>query len=115
MAMREPVTVAGGGSKPSSSKRVPSERIYSEVRDRICLLAYPPGTVLREGELALEFGVSRTPIREVLHRLSFDGLVAAKNGVGSIVTSLDYISEELAKRVGIEWVAELGHCASILT
>ena len=116
MAMQEAVTAASGGSKPPSSKRVPLERIYSELRDRICLLAYPPGTVLREGELALEFGVSRTPIREVLHRLSFDGLVAAKNGVGSIVTSLDYgyykdiyqVRQMIAESIGRLSPAEVG-------
>ena len=80
------------GRTPSSTskKRVPSEQIYNTIRDRIGLLQYPPGTVLREGELANEFGVSRTPIREVLHRLTFDGLVEVKNGVGTIVTSVDY-------------------------
>ncbi len=76
--------------RPQSKKRVPLEDIYNSIRDRIGLLGYPPGTVLREGELANEFGVSRTPIREVLHRLTFDGLVEAKNGVGTIVTSVDY-------------------------
>lgn len=80
------------GSAPASSskKRVPSEHIYNTLRDRIGLLQYPPGTVLREGVLAQEFGVSRTPIREVLQRLTFDGLVEVKNGVGTIVTSVDY-------------------------
>lgn len=82
--------VAKQATKPTSKKRVPLEEIYNTIRDRIGLLQYPPGTVLREGELAGEFGVSRTPIREVLHRLTFDGLVEAKNGVGTIVTSVDY-------------------------
>ncbi len=65
------------------------ERIYGELRDRICLLVYPPGTVLSEASLAREFGVSRTPIRRVLHRLEFMGLVQIMNGVGTIVTDID--------------------------
>lgn len=65
------------------------ERIYAELRDRICLLVYPPGTVLSEVTLAREFGVSRTPIRRVLHRLEFMGLVQIMNGVGTIVTDID--------------------------
>ena len=65
------------------------DRIHGELRDRICLLAYPPGTVLSEVELAREFGVSRTPIRRVLHKLEFMGLVQIKNGVGTIVTDID--------------------------
>ncbi len=67
-----------------------SKSIYEEVRERICLLRYPPGEVLREVELAEEFGVSRTPIRQVLQKLENDGLVEAKNGVGTIVTGFDY-------------------------
>nr|WP_317054887.1 GntR family transcriptional regulator [Roseovarius sp. W115]MDV2928449.1 GntR family transcriptional regulator [Roseovarius sp. W115] len=65
------------------------DRIYCELRDRICLLTYPPGTVLSEVALAKEFGISRTPIRRVFHRLEFMGLVAIKNGVGTIVTDID--------------------------
>ena len=127
MAMQEIVkvtgTAPGGGSKPTSSKRVPLERIYNEVRDRICFLTYPPGTVLREGELAREFGVSRTPIREVLHRLIFDGLVEAKNGVGSIVTSVDYgyfkdiyeVRQMIAESIGRLSPVEIGqdHIAAV--
>ncbi len=63
--------------------------IYNVLRDRICLLEYAPGTVLREDDIAQEFGLSRTPIREVLQRLSFAGLVVSKNGVGTIVTEMD--------------------------
>jgi DNA-binding GntR family transcriptional regulator len=65
------------------------DRIFHEVRDRICLLAYPPGTVLSEAVLAKEFGVSRTPIRRVFHKLEFMGLVHIRNGVGTIVTDID--------------------------
>ncbi|SLN58126.1 putative HTH-type transcriptional regulator YdfH [Roseovarius albus] len=65
------------------------DRIYCELRDRICLLTYPPGTVLSETKLAKEFGISRTPIRRVFHRLEFMGLVQIKNGVGTMVTDID--------------------------
>ncbi len=65
------------------------DRIYCELRDRICLLTYPPGTVLSETALAKEFGISRTPIRRVFHRLEFMGLVQIKNGVGTMVTDID--------------------------
>ena len=33
-------------------------RIYKTIRERISLLEYAPGTVLNEGLLAQEFGVS---------------------------------------------------------
>ncbi len=64
-------------------------RIYRAIRERISLLEYAPGTVLNEGLLAQEFGVSRTPVRSVLQRLNYEGLVTTRNGVGTIVTEVD--------------------------
>jgi DNA-binding GntR family transcriptional regulator len=71
------------------ARRADLDAIHDEIRDRICLLVYPPGTLLREAELGAEFGLSRTPIREILQRLAFAGLVEVRNGVGTIVTDLD--------------------------
>lgn len=65
------------------------ERIYQALRREICLLDLPPGTVLREQDLADRFEVSRTPIRHVLGRLANDGLVESRQGVGTTVTTLD--------------------------
>ena len=64
-------------------------RIYKAIRERISLLEYAPGAVLNEGLLAQEFGVSRTPIRSVLQRLNYEGLVSTRNGIGTIVTEVD--------------------------
>jgi DNA-binding GntR family transcriptional regulator len=75
------------GRETATAKRF--ELIHKLLRQRICLLDYPPGTVLSEVALAEEFGVSRTPIRRVLHQLEFEGLVQIRNGVGTIVTDID--------------------------
>jgi DNA-binding GntR family transcriptional regulator len=64
--------------------------IYECLRDRICLFEYPPNTLLREAELAAEFGVSRTPIRQILQRLESETLVDIRDGVGTIVTGVDF-------------------------
>ncbi len=72
------------------TKRVPADAVFRILRDRICLLDYPPGTLLREAELAAEFGVSRTPIRAVLQRLAQVGLIESRDGVGTIVTDLTF-------------------------
>ena len=45
--------------------------------------------VLHEGKLAQEFGVSRTPIRQVLQRLAFEGLLETRSGVGTIASPLE--------------------------
>lgn len=65
------------------------ERIYKAIRERICLLEYPPGTLLNEALLANEFEVSRTPVRNVLQRLNYEGLLETRNGVGTIVSEVD--------------------------
>lgn len=44
--------------------------------------------VLHEGNLAQEFGVSRTPIRQVLQKLAYERLVETRSGVGTIVAEL---------------------------
>lgn len=54
------------------------------------MLTYPPGSILREAQLAAEFGCSRTPIREAIKRLEFENLVISKNGVGTLVTDANF-------------------------
>lgn len=76
-------------SNPSrSGSRSRYEWIYSTIRDKICLLEYAPGTRLSEDTFAKEFGVSRTPIRRVLARLEFEGLLESRHGVGTFVTDV---------------------------
>lgn len=80
---------AASGDDRQSGGRVSKNEIYCELRRRICLLDYQPGTRLNERELALEFGVSRTPLRTVLQRLEYDGLIVSQHGTGTEVTSID--------------------------
>ncbi len=72
-----------------SNAAIPFEAIYRDIRTRICLLTYEPGAMLSENALATEYGVSRTPIRRILQRLEFEGLVTTKQGVGTLVTTID--------------------------
>jgi DNA-binding GntR family transcriptional regulator len=81
--------------RPTTLARERFERIYRTLRDRICLLDYPPGMRLSEEELAEEFEISRTPVRRVLARLESEGLIEARHGVGTIVTDVDI--DELAQ------------------
>ncbi len=57
--------------------------------------------MLSENALADEFGVSRTPVRQALQRLEFEGLVMSRHGVGTIVTTVDlqYLREVYALRL----------------
>lgn len=64
------------------------ETIQNEILRRICFLDYSPGSQLKEADLAREFGVSRTPVRDAISRIKHLGLVETLNGVGTVVTSL---------------------------
>lgn len=73
----------------TDSHRLTKLEIYREIRQRICLLDYAPGVRLNERELALEFSISRTPMRDVLQRLEYDGLIDSKHGRGTVVTTIN--------------------------
>ena len=97
-----------GSTQPSSAARERFDHLYHTLRNRICLLDYPPGIRLREEALAREFGVSRTPIRRVLGWLESQGLLKSVQGVGTIVTDIDveallqvyHLRMELAELIG---------------
>jgi DNA-binding GntR family transcriptional regulator len=87
------------------------DSIHHLMRERICLLEYVPLSVLREAALAQEFGCSRTPVREAIKRLEFEGLVTSKNGVGTIVTeaNFDLLKDVYAMRLKIaELIGTMG-------
>lgn len=73
----------------SLSSKPTRNEIHAELREQIILLDLPPGSRLQEERLAEQFGVSRTPIRQVLDRLEFEGLVDQGEGRGARVSSLD--------------------------
>lgn len=75
----------GAGTTDSQTR---AERIHETVRERILTNRYPPGTTLREGELAEEFGVSRSPIRRAFARLEEARLLEIRHGVGALVTEI---------------------------
>lgn len=47
--------------------------IYEKIKKGILSLEFPPGSTLQERSLAEELGVSRTPVREAVHRLAQEG------------------------------------------
>src|SRR5262249_7437938 len=71
-----------GGAVENPGFRSNALLIYETMRQRIAIRHYPPGAWLKEQEIAAEFGVSRTPVRQALQQLETEGLVEIKNGVG---------------------------------
>lgn len=58
------------------------ESVYRQLRDMIITFQFPPGTHLNEGVLAQQLGVSRTPVREALNRLTHDGFLTHLHNQG---------------------------------
>jgi DNA-binding GntR family transcriptional regulator len=50
-------------------------RIYADLRAELVSLTRRPGETISEGEIASSYGVSRTPVREAILKLSDEGLV----------------------------------------
>ncbi len=90
--------------------------VYSILFDRILSGYYKHDTKLKEEELAEEFKVSRTPIREVLNQLSQDGLVdkVPKKGTRVIGFTVDDVEEIYEIRKSLE-VQALRYSASFLS
>lgn len=66
-----------------------NKEIYANLRQRIIFLEYAPGQILKEQDLAAEFGVSRTPLRTVLFRLEWEHLVKILPRTGILVMELE--------------------------
>lgn len=50
-------------------------RVFEQVRGEILSCALMPGAELREADLAKRFGVSKSPVRDAMQKLEFEGLV----------------------------------------
>lgn len=52
-----------------------ASRIYSDLRGELVSLQRRPGEAISEAKIALAYGVSRTPVREAILKLSDEGLL----------------------------------------
>jgi DNA-binding GntR family transcriptional regulator len=90
--------------KPISIKSILPVRAAEEIRAAIVGGALPPGTRIKQEELAARLGVSREPVRQALLVLQGEGLVCAAPGRTATVAALDpqYIAEIYELRELIE-------------
>lgn len=65
-----------------------ASRIYSDLRSELVSLRRRPGEAISETEIALSYGVSRTPVREAILKLSDEGLVEIFPQSGIIVSRI---------------------------
>jgi DNA-binding GntR family transcriptional regulator len=66
-----------------------AEAAYRRLRDKLIMLEIKPGAPINDGQLALELGVGRTPVREAVKRLEVDHLVVSYARRGTFATNVD--------------------------
>ncbi|MDP9997522.1 MULTISPECIES: GntR family transcriptional regulator [Pseudarthrobacter] len=67
-----------------------AEAAYRQLRDKLIMLEIRPGEPLNDGQLAVELGFGRTPVREAIKRLEVDHLVISYPRRGTFATSVDF-------------------------
>ena len=77
-----------------------AERVYGQLKEDILRVARKPGQVVLEAELATQYGVSKTPVREALRLLAKDGWVVVLPRKGYLIRPLrvDDVREVFALR-----------------
>ena len=66
-----------------------SQRAYERLREMAINYRFRPGERLNEGALARDLQLSRTPLREAMHRLASEGLLQLVSGRGFFARPLD--------------------------
>jgi len=64
-----------------------AQKAYETIRDEIVLQKLTPGSIIVESDYGEKLGMSRTPVREALKRLSNEGFVSIIPRKGAIVSS----------------------------
>ena len=83
-------------SQPQSDNTSPRSTLsraahaYQQLMESIRAGQLKPGQRVRETELAEQLQISRTPVREALHRLQSEGLIVNAPQRGLIIAELDY-------------------------
>jgi GntR family transcriptional regulator, rspAB operon transcriptional repressor len=85
---------AAVGGKSNASVAIDRQRsvprqVYEVLREKILTVQLKPGESINERWLADWLGVSRTPIREAINRLSANGLIAIVPNVGTSVSLIN--------------------------
>lgn len=97
---------------PTVGANEPAQRAHGRIQSMLVRFDLRPGDRINEVELASALGVSRTPVREALNRLSTEGFVTFVPNRGFFVRELQIreFTELYELRAGIEGVAALHAC-----
>jgi DNA-binding GntR family transcriptional regulator len=101
----ESVPRSSGGSDPIRVDSV-ADLAYERIRGYVLGGDAPPGARLGQVELAERFGISRTPVREALRRLTGEGLVDFHSNRGFRVADLGL--DAVLRRMEVRFLVEPG-------
>ena len=97
-----------------------SESVYERIKNDIFDFRHRPGDRLTETELAQKLGVSRTPIRQALHRLEQEGYLQLAYRNGWTVRPFDFDRFEqlydvriIFERAALEMLGKSEHAADL--
>ena len=66
------------------------ERLYADLKRKILTLELEPSSSLDETTLSAEYGISRTPLREVFRQLAGEGYIQIRDNRGTIVSPMSH-------------------------
>ncbi len=92
-----------------------SEKAYLVIKNAILNNKLKPREILSEEALAAELGISRTPLRSALKKLSFEGLVVINPGRNAMVADLSFedVKKVFTVRIALEPLAAKAAATSI--
>ena len=73
-----------------TKERLTSNQVLQAIKTRIITTEYKPGHILNESDIAEEFSISRTPVREVFKRLETEKYIVLIPRVGAQVAVVDF-------------------------
>lgn len=95
--------LAQSAERPFLQPSLVGQSTYDRLREMILSGVLPLGTALQEKKLADRLGVSRTPVREAITRLSSEGLITRGSGLTPVV-----------RRITIAEIVEILHVRRVL-
>jgi DNA-binding GntR family transcriptional regulator len=92
---------------PVTENRDLKNHAYHILKERLINCIYEPGSFLNEAQLAIDLGLSRTPVREAINRLESEGFVKVmpKKGIYVSDIQLSDVLQIFQARIEIEPVA----------
>ena len=66
------------------------EKAYHEIKNAIIHRQFEPGACISEREMSERLGIGRTPVRDAMKQLSYEGWFYTMPGSGMVVADYDY-------------------------